>query len=238
MPYTELELVVLGGRFSTQRLIEQGNVSVAVARAHESELAKKFPPAKTAELEALIAEIQAKYATQAGAKDDFGTGNVPVTGKIREAKKWLSEIITSADNAYEEEHERRDGFHKSGKLGTSVPKITGRLQVLTALAEKHQADLAEWGVDAKDLAQGRALLAELTAANIAQEEAVKNLPAATKAVTIQKARAYILLKKLARAARDTFKDDPTLAAKLNLDILQRHGHKPGGDDQPATTPAP
>ena len=60
------------------------------------------------------------------------------------------------------------------------------------------------GVAAKDLATGRRLLAELTAAKIAQEEAVKNLPAATKAVYIQKAKAYIVLKKLARAGRDTF----------------------------------
>lgn len=235
MAYTDQELVEIGARFTTQRLIEQGAVSVAVAKAHAKELQKRFPAAKTDELDSILAEIQAKFGTQAGAKDAFGTGNVPVTGKIQEAKKWISEVITSADNAYEEDHERRDEFHKGGKLGTSVPKITGRLQVLLTLAEAHKAELADWGTDDTDLANGRQLLADLAAANIAQEDAVKNLPAATQALFIQKAKAFILLKKLARAARETFKTEPAIAGKLNLDILRRKGHK---QDAPAAPPAP
>ena len=238
MPYSEKELVNIGSRFTTQRLMEQGAVSVALARAHEKELAKRFPPARTAELDALLADIQAKFSAQADAKDAFGTGNVPVTAKIREAKAWISGIITSADNAYEEEPEQRDEFHKAGKLGTSVPKIAGRLQVLLSLAEAHKADLAPWGVDEQDLKAGRALLAELNSANVAQEEAVKNLPAATRALYIQKARAYLLMKRLARAARDTFKGDPA-AAQLNLDILMRKGRRVNGDDAPENAaPAP
>lgn len=178
MPYSEKELVEIGARFTTQRLLEQGAVSVAMARAHAKELEKKFPAARVDELEGILAEIQAKFSTQAGAKDAFGTGNVPVTAKIREAKKWITEVSTSADNAYEEELEQRDEFHKSGKLGTSVPKITGRLQVLLTLADAHKANLAEWGTNDADLETGKKLLADLTAANVAQEEAVKNLPAA------------------------------------------------------------
>ena len=243
MPYSDKELVELGSRFSTQRLIEQANVSIAMARAHAAELQKKFPPARVDELEAIITEIKAKFGTQAEAKESFGTGNAPVTEKIRDAKKWITGVITSADNAYEEEPERRDEFHKAGKIGTSVPKIAGRLQVLVTLAEKHKADLAPWGIDDADLDRGRSLLAELSAADTAQEQAVKNLPATTKALYIQKAKAYLLLKKLARAARDTFRDTPAIAVKLNMEILQRHGRKHnGGDETPATgdisTPRP
>lgn len=238
MPYSDVELVEVGSRFSTQRLLEQGAVSVAVARAHAAEIDKKFPSAKVDELAGILAEIQAKFGTQADAKDAFGTGNVPVTAKIREAKKWISDVITSADNAFEEEHDQRDEFHKAGKLGTSVPKIAGRLQVLLALAEAHKAELAEWGTNAADLEAGRKLLAELSAANVSQEQALKNLPAATKALYIQKAKAYILLKKLARVARNAFKDSPADAAKLSLDILNRKGRKRGaGDGPPAPAPA-
>ncbi len=224
MPYTEKELVELGSRFSTQRIIEQGNVSVAMARAHQQELQRKFPPAKTEELAALIADIQSKFSGQAGAKDAYGTGNEPVLHKIHEAKRWIMDVITSADNAYEEEPELRDEFHKAGKLGTSVPKITGRLQVILALAEKHQADLAPWGIGDADLQKGKTLLGELAAADAAQEQAVKNLPAATKALYIQKAKAYLLLKKLSRAARDIFRDTPA-TEKLDLHILKRHGSR-------------
>ena len=235
MAYSEKELIEIGGRFTTQRLIEQANVSIAMARAHSKELQKKFPPARVDELEGILAEIQSKFGTQADAKDSFGTGNVPVTAKIVEAKAWISSLIASADNAYEEEHEIRDEFHKAGKLGTSVPKITGRLEVLLALAEKHKSDLAEWGVDNADLETGKRLLIELTAANVAQEQAVKNLPAATKTLYILKAKAYLLLKKLARAARDIHRYDPASAVRFNLDILQRHGRKPGDDEE---TPPP
>ena len=237
MAYSENELIAIGGRFSTQRLIEQANVSVAMARAHAAEISKMFPPEKVDELESIVTEIKTKYGTQADAKDAFGTGNVPVTAKIIEAKKWISSIITSADNAYEEEPEIRDEFHKAGKLGTSVPKITGRMETLLVLADKHLDNLGEWGVDNADLDEGRRILAELTAANTAQEQAVKNLPAATKALYILKARAYILLKKLARAARNIQRDNPTIAIGINLDILKRKGKRPNGIETPPA-PAP
>ena len=133
MPYTDVELVSIGSRFSTQRLLEQGAVSVAMERAHQKELEKMFPSAKVDELEVILTEIQTKFGTQADAKDAFGTGNVPVTAKIQEAKGWITDILSSADNAYEEELEQRDEFQKAGKLGTRVPKITGRLEVLLTL---------------------------------------------------------------------------------------------------------
>ena len=54
----------------------------------------------------------------------------------------------------------------------------------------------------------------------------------------QKAKAFLLLKRLARAGRDAFKNDPATAAKLNLDILRRKGHKQDGAEvTPAPTPA-
>ena len=43
MAYSEKDYILLGSRFSTQRLLEQGGVSVAVARAHAAELGAKFP---------------------------------------------------------------------------------------------------------------------------------------------------------------------------------------------------
>ncbi|MGC8723505.1 MAG: hypothetical protein ACP5VF_06490 [Acidobacteriota bacterium] len=117
----EQELVVIGSRFSAQRMIEQGGVSVAVARAHAKELADKFPPAKVDELEKLLEEIRAAFGTQADAKTAFSTGNVPVNQRIDEAKRWISEVMSAADNAFEEEPEIGDPFHKAGKLGRRIP---------------------------------------------------------------------------------------------------------------------
>lgn len=239
MALSEMELVELGSRFTTQRIIEQGGVSVAVARAHAQELAKKFPAAKVDELEMLLGEIRGKYEVQAGAKDARGIGNVPVGERVAEAKRWIREVMTSADNAYEEEPEKRDEFHRGGKIGVSVPKVTGRLQTLLTLAEAHKADLGGWGVADEDLARGRQILSDLAAANTSQERAMKNLPSATKELYLLKGKTFLLLKRLARAGRDVFKDDPPTAAKLNLDILRRRASRrdeAGPESAAATAP--
>ena len=233
MPHSELELVNIGSRFSTQRLIEQGNVSVAVARAHAADLGNKYPQAKVDELAALIADIQTKFGTQADAKTAFSTGNVPVDHAIDDAKRWIGEVISAADNAFEEDPEIGDEYHKGGKIGRSVPKISGRMQALLALAEGHKGALVDWGIGDADLEAGRKMLAALSAADTAQEQAVKNLPAATKELYVQKAKAFLLLKKLARTARTVFKGDPATRDKLALDILMRRGHKRGAPETPA-----
>jgi hypothetical protein len=128
------ELVALGARFSTQRLLEQGAVSVAMARAHAAELGAKFPPARVDELEGLLGQIRARFDAQGGAKTAFRTGNAPVNDVIDQAKCWIADIIAAADNAFEEDHNLCDEFHKGGKIRRSVPKITGRLQALSTLA--------------------------------------------------------------------------------------------------------
>jgi hypothetical protein len=43
MAFSEKDYILLGSRLSTQRLLEQGGVSVAVARAHAKELGRRFP---------------------------------------------------------------------------------------------------------------------------------------------------------------------------------------------------
>ena len=232
----EQELVVIGSRFSTQRMIEQGGVSVAVARAHAKDLADKFPPAKVDELDKLLEEIRAAFGTQANAKEAFSTGNVPVNQRIDEAKRWISEVMSAADNAFEEEPEIGDQFHKAGKLGRSVPKITGRLQGLAALAQRHKAALAAWGVNDALLAQGPQLLAALSAADAAQELAVRDMPVATRQLNLRKGKAFLLLKKLARSGRTAFRDDAPTRDKLALDILKRTGR--GADAGEQAPPAP
>ena len=238
MAYTDAELVSIGSRFSTQRLLEQGAVSVAMARAHQKELEKMFPSSKVDELEMLLGEIKGKFEGQAGAKTAYAQGNVPVAVILRESKRWIGDVIAAADNAFEEEHALCDEFHKGGKIGLSVPKTSGRLQVLLTLAETHKAALAPWGVSDDDLAYGRKLLADLSRADIDQEKAVKDLPVASKELYILKAKAFLLIKRLARASRRIFKDNPAAAAKLNLDILQRRGHRRADEAEEGEEPAP
>jgi hypothetical protein len=102
-----------------------------------------------------------------------------------------------------------------------------------SLADKHTAELGEWGLSADHLTGARKHLSELIDANTAQESAVKNLSPKTRELYEAKGRAYLLLKRLARTGRTVFADDPSTAAKLNLDILNRSGSK----SKAAKTPA-
>jgi len=238
MAYTEEQLRDIGARFSTQRVIEQGNVSVPLARAHAAQIGAKFPAAKVDELAGFIGQIQSQFETQAGAKTAFATGNVPVEGWITRAKRWISDVMADADNAFEEDPDLQDEFHKGTKVGRSVPKIAGRLQSFLTLAQTHKAALAEWGFTDEDLQAGRDILQGLHSADADQEQAVKNMPKETQELNIIKGKAYLLLKRLSRASRRVFKDDPATRDKFALDILNRSGGAPGGgtgDEAPPET---
>jgi len=223
MPYSDEQLKDIGAKFSTQRMIEQGRVSVANAREQAAGLGKKFPQPKVDELEDLIGQIQEEFGNQVEAKTAFSTGNVPVEEWITKAKAWISDVIAAADNAFEEDPDLQDEFHKGPKLRRSVPKITGWMQTLLALAEKHQDELAEWGCDDEEIREGRDLLKGLMGADAEQEQAVKDMPKATRTLNILKGRVFLLLKRLARSGRSAFQGDKATQDKFNLDILYRTG---------------
>lgn len=101
----------------------------------------------------------------------------------------------------------------------------GRLETLLALVAQHKDALAPWGINDDDLQHGKTLLAGLGDANVAQEQALRNLPPKTRELYVIKGRAYLLLKGLSRAARRCFIDDPATAGKLDLHILNRKGRR-------------
>jgi hypothetical protein len=238
MAYTKEALAELGLRHPTQRMLEQSGVSVAAAKQHAADLEKWFPAARTAELEGLQAQIAALYDEQAEKKLGAATGNVRVAEVFQQAKDWVSDLIAAADSAFEEEPDLADEYHKGGKVGRSVPKLLGRMGALLAQAEKHQAELAEWGFNAQDLERGRQLVKALGDANTVQEGAVKDLPPKTRELNVVKGRAYLLLKRLARAGRRAFARDPATARKFALDVLNRRGRRSGGASEPPQQPPP
>jgi len=228
MPYTDQDFVALGARFSTQRVIEQCTVAVAMARAHADELGARFPKAKVDELAKYIERMPSLYDEQAEAKFTKATGNVPVNATLVKAKHWISDMIAAADNTFEEDPEIMDKYHQGGKIGRSVPKVLGRMETLVTIADSHKDQLAAWGFTAEHLTEGKKLMAELRTGDTAQEKAVKDLPPKTRELYAVKGKAYLLLKRLSRTARTTFRHDPTIAAKLNLDILNRHSARRTG----------
>ncbi len=235
MPFTDQEYMSIGARFSTQRLIEQLGVAIATAKEHQAELARRWPADKTAALAKLADLIHGLYDEQAERKFQAATGNVNVHEIMREAKVLIGDIIAAADSAFADEPTIADQFHKGGKLGVSVPKVSGRLQALLVHAADHKDALAPWGIGDDDLQRGNDILVRLGEANAAQEQALRNLPPKTRELYVAKGRAYLLLKALNRAAKRSFIDDPTTAAKLDLRVLNRHGRRA---KEPAPTPEP
>jgi hypothetical protein len=225
MGFSEQEYVDLGARFATQRMIEQAKVSVAVARAHSADLKTTFPEPKIVEAERLVSKIEGLYDEQAEKKFERNTAGAPVAAQVKSGKAWVISAMAIADNAFEEEHAIRDQFHQSGKIGSSVPKLTGRMASLLALAEKNREAMAGWGLTPELFDQGKTILASLSQSNTVQEKALKDLPPKTRELYAAKGRLYILLKQLSRAGRIAFAGDPTSVAKLNLDILNRKGSR-------------
>ena len=223
MAYTQRELVEIGERLSTQRLVEQIPVSLAAARQHQEALGSMFPAAKVDELESGLTRIRALFETQTDSKYEAATGNVPVGEAMTAVKEEVRDIIAIADNTFEEEPSIRDEFHKGGPLGRTVPKVIRKAETIVELADNNQASMADWGLSPEKLTTAKAAIETLISANTAQEQAARNLPAATRELYIEKAKAYLLLKKLARTGRRRFAGNPTVAAKLSNDILYRTG---------------
>jgi hypothetical protein len=237
MGFSDKELIKLGARFSTQRMAEQIPVSVATARKYKPALGPKFPPAKVDELEALGNSIEAGSKTQTEKKFEANTGNVPVAEKMDAVKEGVRDIITTADNAFEEEPEIRDQFHKHGPLGRTVTSTMKKAETIIVLAKKNSAALAEWGLLAEEIAATETALSELKTAEVSQETALTNLPPSTAELYRNKGRAYLLLKQLNRTGKRRLSKQPAAAKEFNLDILNRKGTRKNGEGpEPGTTP--
>ena len=233
MAYTQEKLVELGGRFPTQRMMEQLPVSIAAARAHEVDLGGKFPVMKVNEIETYYDKIKTLFGDQSEKKFDAATGNVDVNAMLKVVKKHFRDIIGVADNTFEEDPEIRDEFHKDGPIGRSVPKAIRSFETIVALASKHSTELAEWGLTDQDIIDAKAAMKTLVDANTAQETALNDLPPKTRELYEIKGRAYLLIKRLARTGRRVFSNDPSTAAKFNLDILRRKGTRRPTAPKPA-----
>jgi hypothetical protein len=237
MAMTEKDLAEIGAHCSTQRMLEQLPVSIALAREHQTELGVKFLATKVDELSTYHEEIKTQFQEQSDGKFDARTGNVDVNEVMKNLKELIRDILAAADNAYDEEPTVRDQFHV-GPLGKSVAGIIKKSEIILALAKKNADDLKEWGLTAEEITLTETALNDLSNAGTKQEIDVKNLPPKTRKLYVVKGRAHMLLKKLKRAAKRRFVSDPTLAAKFNLDILNRKGKDRGPGDKPTSVTNP
>jgi len=121
------------------------------------------------ELEQAIAQAQTLADQQTEGKFAKASGNMPVSTLLAQCKNWIADLLTAADNAFEEEPDMADKYHQGGKIGRSVPKTLGRMEALLVVAQTHKPQLAAWGFGDPEFAAGNKLIGELTSTNTTQD---------------------------------------------------------------------
>lgn len=222
MALKETEVVEIGARFVADRLVQQAGT--LVKQAQDDGL--KFPEGFLPGVEARVAEIKALRADQTTAKSDVPLGTSGQAEAFGAVKEWITDALEACDNAYEEDPDMRDRFHKTnGKIGRSVTRLLDRAEELVPLLKPADvaAAIAQWDFDAAKIAEGETLIAQLRDADKEQELALKNLPAKTYALYLAKGKLYLDLKRIARRGRTRFKDNPAKAGAYTLNLLRRSG---------------
>ena len=140
-----------------------------------------------------------------------------------DGKRWIRNLIDAATSAFDGDDKKLDGYTSSTKVGRSVPRLLERLKGLSERAMADATALAAEGFDAAEVAQGPAIHEGLAGADGAQEAAIKDLPTKTRDMYAKKGELYLLLKNCERAARRTWRDDPTRVGTFALSLLKRGG---------------
>ena len=108
-----------------------------------------------------------------------------------------------------------------------------RLTEMVKLLESNLANLHGAGLD-ELLAEGKALMASLGAADAKQEQKrLKELPDAVRRFYQNKGELYVGLKVVNDAGHELHADDAEAASRYNLSILYRRAAKPRGNGEPA-----
>jgi len=226
MGYSTKQLIEIGSRLSTGKLLQQATASLDTARAHQDRLARLFPPARLDELEQNINRITELRDAHAEGRMLSRAGTSALRAVMRQAFFWVQDLLAVADNAFEEAPETRDLFHGQPRIRLSLARASERMRDLLVLAGQYRTELDAWGFSDQVLDQGHAILAELVAASSVHERAMGEVSPQLGEMLAAKATTYLLLKRLVRAARIEFRDEQAIPAALAFDILNRHTRRP------------
>ncbi|MBI5481184.1 MAG: hypothetical protein HY906_20165 [Deltaproteobacteria bacterium] len=230
-----VELVKLGGRQPTHKLVEQSDTSEKLARAGATELGPRFPAARIDRIAALRGEVAAGGADREVATSDKTALTQAQYGAFGDGKDWVRDVRDTADTAFDGDDATLDAYTGGPKIGRSVPRLRSAMEALIKLVKRDAQALAAEGFDAAEIARGEQTLARLGESDAMQEAAIKALPPRTQEFYAKKAELYLLLKTLERAARRTWRHDPARAASFRLTLLSRGGTH---IERPLPTPTP
>ena len=102
MPMDREKIVSVGSRFSGQALVDQADVSLAVAAADMPELKKYgWSEARTKNVEGLRVTLKASIARYGGAREAIPKATAGQAEAVAAAKLWLRRVNPLAKNALE-----------------------------------------------------------------------------------------------------------------------------------------
>ena len=221
-------------------LVEQGNVSVGLARQYATQLATVgWSTQDTDAMAAMVTELESDIAVQAESRAGQHDAHRKEQAGIDDAKTFIRLLghalprVLRQTNIGLTEHD----FLAGTRLGRSTPKISGYLAKIRPHVAGLDSALAPAFGGQSALAQLDKVKSELDAADTQQEVGISALPVDTAQLYLAKGKLLEAIEDVNRAGKSAFDGDATHVALWNKDILVR-ARKSRKNPPPAATPTP
>mgnify|MGYP000927209254 CR=1 FL=1 len=232
----DLRLAQKGRHEPADALLEQGRVSVALAKERAAALVKRgWSPAQTETLERDVDTFGASDVAREGERVGARTAHAAERRAIAAVKDFradLREIVPIVLRKHPELP--ADAFDPKETLGQSTSKLLGYLNRIDAVVKNLDDELAPYFEGQKPSLLIDAMRTELAQADTTQETALDSLPAATLALYELAGRILEQIEDLNRIGRVAHRDEPATAARFNKDILKRGRSKRPAPSEPAS----
>jgi hypothetical protein len=221
-------------------LVQQGKVSVGLARQYPTELANAgWSSQDTDTMAAMVTELESDIAVQADNRASHGDAHRGEQARIDSAKKFirllghaLPRVLRDTDSGL-----TPSDFAVGPRLGRSTPKISGYLAKIRPHVAALDSALTPPLGGQSALAQLDRVKSELDAADTIQEISIAALPADTARLYTSKGKLLEAIEDVNHAGKIAFDGDASKVALWNKDILVR-ARKSRRDAPPAPGPTP
>lgn len=226
-------LVKLGRRLQVPSLIRQARVTHDLASADDP-VAQRAGAAFLAELKSATDRLEALLSDKDVALVVARSARTRQDDAVHRAVQWRREFTQLAKVAILRGIKMPRAAAVAGKA-TSPKKVEADLLRLVAIGHEHRSALASCGVTSDLLAQGKALAAEVRAADIEQEMLFRaKRSAAVRRMWETAARVYLAVRQVNAYGRAVHADDRVAARAYNMDLLK--GASPHAASKPPAPP--
>jgi hypothetical protein len=230
--------VTVGYHLSGALLIEQANATKTTALADMPAFKAEgmLGDEDITQLDALVEEVHQGLADRTVASVETRAQTTGQATAMHDLKVDRRRLDHSVDRAFRNKPEHAQ-YQQYKYQGSGVAATCNEMNVKLAFAKEHQAPLSRVGITQVFLAKVEAEVRALEQKSGAQDAAVAQLPASTRAYCEAKGRLYLALKDINSAGHALHCGDLQKSANYNLKVL--YGRKlKAKAESPAPSPAP